>query len=270
MKRSTTKQLDFLRTWYPRMMIGPLTIKFNARFATEKSECAVKSMCSNHGIRCGRPTGGRKGQFLSFTKKQARFLERKYKKLSIPGLTTAFNEKFSESKRWQQIRAFVHNQRFQSGRTGYFPKSHAPWNKNTKGLMKPNSGTLQKGHTPKNWKPIGHERIDSRDGYVLIKTDSVNPYTGRRGWYRPKHVLVWEQMYGPVPPGHNIILLDGNKLKCELENLAMVSDAELARLNQMCWKESPLELRSTILALAKLKTIAFKAGRNERTRSAQG
>lgn len=44
--------------------------------------------------------------------------------------------------------------------------------------------------------------------------------------------MLWEAANGPVPPGHALIFADGNKQNITLENLILVTRAQLARLNQ--------------------------------------
>jgi hypothetical protein len=61
--------------------------------------------------------------------------------------------------------------------------------------------SYSKGHVPANLNQIRHERICSNNGYILVKVDQVNPYTGNQAWYRAKHVVNWELANGPVPEG---------------------------------------------------------------------
>jgi hypothetical protein len=43
--------------------------------------------------------------------------------------------------------------------------------------------------------------------------------------------VIWEEFHGPVPPGHQVIFLDGNKRNFDLQNLACMTSAEvLARV----------------------------------------
>lgn len=49
-----------------------------------------------------------------------------------------------------------------------------------------------------------------------------------------EHRLVWEASNGPVPPGHDIHHIDGNKLNNALENLECVSRIAHKRIHGGC------------------------------------
>jgi len=85
---------------------------------------------------------------------------------------------------------------------------------------------FKKGNSPANRFQIGDEVI--RSGYLHRKLcDTGCP---RRDW-RPVHVLLWEEAYGPVPKGHAIVFVNGDPKDIRLGNLAIVSRADLMRRN---------------------------------------
>jgi len=51
--------------------------------------------------------------------------------------------------------------------------------------------------------------------------------------HRPKylHRYIWEQSNGSIPKGYNIVFKDNNTLNCNLDNLIIMSNAELMRRN---------------------------------------
>ncbi len=83
---------------------------------------------------------------------------------------------------------------------------------------------FKKGHTPHNHRPVGSER-EGKDGYIEIKVAEPKKWVS-------KHKAIYEKYYGPVPKGYKVIFLDRNMRNFNIENLACVSSAELARLNQ--------------------------------------
>ena len=158
----------------------------------------------------------------------------------------------------------MHSRGITSGRTGRFPAGHRPWNAGTKGLTGANRTSFKKGQAPPNRRPLGAERIDSKGGFILMKIAEPDPYTGFPTRYKHKHVHIWEQAHGPVPEGMVVALIDGDKTKCELENLMLISRAELLNLNRHGYKDTPAELKPSVLALSKLQVrIATKARRHE-------
>ena len=253
----TPQQLDFLRTGYLSMNIRSLTSAFNAEFGLAKTETAIKNTLNNHGIKCGRKIKDRlwSGSRL-YTDEQLQFIRDNYTGRSVEELKDLFNNRFGTSMTWQQIKSAVSNRGIISGRTGCFEKGHAPWNEGTKGqgLTTANKRSFKKGNAPKNRKPLGHERIDPRYGYVLIKVAEKNPNTGFPTRYKHKHVHIWELENGPVPEGMVVAFKNGDPACCEIDNLMLISRAELLNLNHHGYKEIPAELKPSVLALVKLQS----------------
>lgn len=263
--RYTPEQLEFLRTGYATMAIRQLTPVFNAKFGESKTAGQLKAALNNHRITCGRKGGERIHFAHLYTEEQVQFLRDNYQGRSVAELTALFNKRFGASMTVLQIKAFVSNRGITSGRTGCFEKGSKPWNLGVKGYMGANPTSFKKGSVPPNRKPLGTERICSKDGFVLIKIAEPNPYTGFPTRYKHKHVHVWEQKHGPVPKGHVVSFRDGVKLNCEPENLMLLTRKELLCLNLHNYKDAPAELKPSVLALAKLEA---KAG--VRTRPGRG
>ena len=259
----TKEHLEFLRTGYLSMNAHDLTKAFNKHFGLKKTRRAIISALKNHDIRCGRAHKDRlvdryRGRL--FNPEQVDFLRKNYSGRSLAQITELFNNHFRTQRTQKQIKSAVGNRGITSGRTGHFPKGHKPWNHGTKcqGLTGANKTSFKKGNVPPNRKPLGSERICSKDGYIYIKVAERDPYTGFPTRYKQKHVHTWEQKNGPVPDGYAVIFKDGNKLNCDdPDNLVLVSRAELLMLNQIGHKDAPDEIKSSILALAKLRVRIF-------------
>jgi hypothetical protein len=194
---------------------------------------------------------------MNYTKEQLHFLRAGYKKMPCRALTAAFNKRFRKKQSVDTIKGTLTRNGFLCGRTGLFDKGNKPWNTGTKGLCKPSSSSFKKGDTPKNQKPLGHERICSKDGYILVKVAERNPYTRHKTRYRFKQHVVWEQHYGKVPKGHALLFLDGNKLNCSIKNLTMITQAENLRLNQLGYMNAPAYIKPSLLAIAKVQVKTF-------------
>ena len=175
--------------------------------------------------------------------------------LSRKDLTAQFNQTFSQDKKVTQLVAFIKNHNIKSGRTGYFKKGVPSWSKGTKGILKANSGSFQKGGLPHNHLPVGSERVVSWGG-VEVKVEDPNKWIC-------KGRLTWEEHNGPIPPKHNIRYRDGNPLNCEdITNLFLVSKSEHQHLSIMKFKEQPEEVKDTVILLARVhsKTNSLKNG----------
>lgn len=258
----SAEHIAFLRENYPRMTRPELTEAFNQAFGLDKTEGAIKSTIKVHQIKSGRTPGNRPSssevKSKLFSKEQVKFISDNYKEMSRKDLVSALNDAFGLSIKLSQLVSFVKNHKINSGRTGYFVKGQKSWSAGTKGVLKANSGSFKKGDTPANYNPIGHERIDSKDGYILVKVADKNPWkSSKSGWYRHKHVVIWEQHHGPVPEGMCVRFKDNNKRNFDIDNLFLVSRGEHIRLNQMGYSEQPEELKPIVIGIAKLDQANF-------------
>lgn len=116
-----------------------------------------------------------------------------------------------------------------------FKPGLTPWNKSQK---HPSTGRAidtqfkpgtRSGKALENYQPIGTERL-SIDGYLERKIHDGRPF--QRRW-RAVHLLEWEAINGPLPAGHAVVFRDGNKRNIALDNLELVTRAELMRRNSV-------------------------------------
>lgn len=262
--RYTEQQLEFLREGYLAMRIPELTEAFNAEYGLALKPEAVKSTLQNHKFLCGRPTGSRKGERMDYTQEHEAFAREHYPNLSLTALTQFFNYHFGTSKTASQIKAFVTRNGITCGRSGCFKPGTKPWNTGTKGLVPPNSGQFKPGQVPQNLKDIGFERINVY-GYIEIKIAEANPYTGAPTRFKMKQQVVWEAANGPIPKGHKIRFLDGDKLNCALENLELVSSAENFRMNQTGYADVLPEMKPVARQIVALEVKTFRRLRESRS-----
>ena len=144
-----------------------------------------------------------------------------------------------------------------TGRTGRYEKGAVPLNKGKKMPFNANSTRTQfkPGQLPHNTNFIGHERL-SKDGYVEISVAETNPHTGADRRYVVKHRHNWEKINGPVPEGHALKCIDGDKTNCDPSNWMLVDRGILPRLNNRWGRDydnAPAEIKPTILGVAKLE-----------------
>lgn len=149
--------------------------------------------------------------------------------LSNIALTELVNTHFGTNLVLKQIKAYKKNHHISSGLDGRFIKGQKAHNKGVKmseEVYKKAAGTMfKKGHMPSNHRPVGSERIDNKDGYILIKTKEP------RTW-KLKHRVIWEQHYGPIPEGKCLIFLNGDKKDVRIENLILIDRKVNTRMNQ--------------------------------------
>lgn len=157
---------------------------------------------------------------------------------------------------------------WKTGRTGCFEKGQTPFNKGIpcqpgQGGRHPNARKTQfkKGNLPHNANFLGHERV-SKDGYVEVSVDEVNPHTGFERRYVLKHKHMWEKANGPVPDGMFLKCLDGNKENTAPSNWQPLPRATLPYLNGhrgFDYEAAEPEVRPAIIAVAKLRHAAKSA-----------
>lgn len=80
---------------------------------------------------------------------------------------------------------------------------------------------------------LGHKPPIADEG--TIKTwkhgDYLFKYIKINGDYIHYHRYLWEQEYGEIPKGHNVVFKDGDAMNCILENLECISNQELQLRN---------------------------------------
>ena len=156
-----------------------------------------------------------------------------------------FNKKYDLEMTTKKLSSLLGRKKIKTGTAGCFRKGFIPWNKGKKGYMGANKTSFKKSNKPKNWRPVGSERIDSNE-YTLIKVAEPNKWVF-------KHRMIYEQKYGEIPKGAVIIFADGNKNNLNIDNLLCVTRDELKVLNKCRLISSVPELTKTGLNVAKLK-----------------
>ncbi|MDO3665302.1 HNH endonuclease signature motif containing protein [Acinetobacter higginsii] len=187
-----------------------------------------------------------RGQAIKYTPEQLDFIKSNCS-LGRNELTAKVNLKFNKNFTVDQIKSLCTRNKWKTGRTGCFEKGDKPWNTGTKGLVKPNTGNFRSGQVAWNKKPIGYERICSKDGYVIIKIAEPSEFAH-------KHRVVWEKAYGPIPDGQVVAFKNMDKTDCRLENLILMTKAEMVRYSQSFHKLANSTTNETCLLMAKVKS----------------
>lgn len=133
-----------------------------------------------------------------------------------------------------------------------FTQKQTPWNLGVKGSTglheNCKKGQFKKGQSPHNCKPIGFERVNV-DGYLERKTN--NNYGNKRSNYEMVHVILWQEHFGDVPQGSIVIFKNGIKTDIVIDNLELVTRAELMKRNT--FHRLPSELKEVIRLHNKIK-----------------
>jgi len=162
---------------------------------------------------------------------------------------------------------------WKTGRTGHFAKGGTPFNKGVpcepgKGGRHPNAQRTQfrHGQVPHTFRGAGHERIDSKDGYVIIIVDEVNPWTGAATRPVHKHRWLWEKAHGPIPDGFVLKCTGEDRTNCDPSNWELIPREVLPRLTGrfgMNYDQASPEIKPTMMAVAKLKHAVTQVRRRK-------
>ncbi len=227
MKKYNKDFEDFVRNNAPGTHYSELTKLVNEHFSMNLTQTAVRSYCVRLKIKNGLKHKGIKGKKL-FPERIIEFARENAKGLYNKELTLLINKNFGTNFSTKQVKNMKNREHISSGLTGCFEKGHIPSNKGQKmspEVYKKCSATMfKKGNIPKNHRPIGTERIDSKDGYVHIKIAEPNVWV-------LKHRYIWEQANGPIPKNHQVCFLDQNKLNFDLSNLKLVNMSIKPKMN---------------------------------------
>jgi hypothetical protein len=156
--------------------------------------------------------------------------------LTFAELTKLVNVAFGKQYRANQVKCACYDRSIKNGLSGGRPKGTGLGNK----------WGFSKGNRPHNYLPVGTERSD-KYGLTRIKVSD------KPAVWRYKHAVLWTEAHGQVPAGHNVIFADGNKQNFSLDNLVLVTNAELAYLNRKGLIYGDTDLTKTAVVLTKLQ-----------------
>ena len=217
-----------------------------------------------------------KGRAIPYSAEELAWLEAN-RTMSIRDYHSAFVAQFErEDVTHVNLASLRKRKGWLTGRTGRFVPGQVSHNYGKKcppgkGGRHPNAQRTQfkKGQEPHNTKRLGHERL-SKDGYVEISVAETNPHTGYSRRYVQKHRWLWEKANGPVPEGHALKCLDGDRTNTDPENWEAIPRGVLARLNggrhrkTLPYDAAAPELRPIVMAAAKLKHRAHQLRSGDR------
>ncbi len=266
MIRLSPDERAWLAEAFRRHRPAELAEHFAARWGRRYAPSTLKRAAGQLGIRSGRKKGGPAGVLTVWTPEQIQFLRDWRPHETLASLTRRLNRHFGTRYSVAAVGGTCKRNAIAAGDDGCFRPGDEPWNKGLKGYQPGGRAPLHQfkpGDMPHTWVPIG-TRVRSSDGYWKVKVaDSPGPGESRRGW-RDLHRLVWEEAHGEQPAGTAIVFLDGDPDHLDLDNLACVTRAELARLNQLGWRKlHDVDARRAFVARVKLMTTAHERAREE-------
>lgn len=221
-----------------------------------------------------------KGKWIAYSAEEMAWLEAN-RLLVVSDYAAQFNARFGREVSPGALHALRKRKGWKTGRSGCFEKGMTPHNKGKAcpegvGGRHPNARRTQfkkgnrTGRANERYQPIGAERL-SKEGYRERKVHDGLPMQSR---WQMVHRIEWEAVNGPVPKGHCLKCLDGNKLNTDPSNWECIPRALLPRLaggnrysRVLAYDDAEPELRPTILTVAKLEHRARKRSMTPATQS---
>lgn len=195
---------------------------------------------------------------FKYSQEQLDFLFNNRNLMTGNQLAAAFNIQFGTEKPAMAIRGVCNNRKWNAGCCSKFIKGFIPWNAGTKGqgLTGANKGSFKKGQKSHKHKPVGSERVNSHDGYTMIKV--AEP----RKW-KHKHVVLWEAKNGPVPSDFVVRFIDDDMTNFDYENLELISRKLNLQLNINKLKTADLAVKPIIRMYSKIQVAIYEKKQSE-------
>lgn len=207
----TKEQIDYLREIALNRTNKEITKMFNEKFNTNKSEYAIIGTKSRHGIY---------SYTRVYTEEQLNYLREIKRGKSHREITELFNKRYNDNRTESSIKSVMQEN----------------------GMKLSDDGRFKKGSRPKNTSPVGTE-ILREDGYLYVKIKQPNVW-------KPKHHIIWEKENGPIPEDHAVLFGDGDRTNFDIDNLILVSRAQLLQLNRHDLIQEDADLTRTAVIIA--------------------
>lgn len=159
-----------------------------------------------------------------WTVAQVKYLKSNYKKIGDKELAEIFNKRWHKAKGWthkhiEKKRKYLKLKRTQKQIVAIRKRNVD----NGRFAMCPVKAWKVRGITPdgtiRYWR-----KWNSQDTFPVIKVDGKFVHWGR--W-------TWEQKYGSIPAGMNVVFKDGNQYNLKDDNLELLSNAQLSYRNSL-------------------------------------
>ena len=237
---------EYMREICPNRLTPEVTRLLNEKFGTNYNKTQIGGVRKRLGLPVGKIYQGR-----LLTREQHDYLVSIQKNKLSRDVANEMNQKFGLSLTEKQIKSYRRNNNLNSGLTGRFEKGQTPHNKGKKYPNMPkNSGQFKKGNRPPNYVPVGTINYTT-DGYPKEKIGEPNQWG-------LKQRTVWEDHHGPIPKGHSVCFLDGDKTNYDISNLILVANHDMAQMNKNKYFCEDAELTKLGLGIVKLTSKISK------------
>ena len=211
----TEEMLDFLRDNISGKPLKDLTAEFNKKYGTSRSKRQILDTCYCRGW-----SNGLLHQKTVFPSPVVDYITAHHSGVRPREMMQKLNSTFGTTYSEEQIARFYTKHKLRSG-------------------------------VASTYMPIGTVvfRETEQMYYEKVK-DGPNPIEN----WRPKHQLIWEAAHGPIPEGHIVIFLDGDRTNMDLSNLALCSKPVALMLNKKGLRFSCADATKAGVLIAQITT----------------
>jgi len=181
-----------------------------------------------------------------FTSKEIELIRESYPGRNLSELTDLFAARFGDGASKNQISSAAYRYGARSGRNrSWFMKEYVPLNTAQKriNIIGKKLQFAEKSLPPQH-QPVGAVLVSGSYWYIKVADPNV---------WQLKHQLVWEAANGPIPDNHVVVFADGDSENFTLDNLLLISRAELLIMNRNRLFTSNADLTKAGVGMAKLK-----------------
>ena len=187
---------------------------------------------------------------VRFTLSQKEFLVKHVRGKTFATLTMLFNKRFKTVFPERKIVSFCGKNGLRNGLPAGGQRAGISKRKDQKGMPFEIGAEIIRKNTLRGKK---REIV-----FIKVSNKGYTSDIGIGTWKR-KHVFIWEQAYGKVPRGYNVVFLDGNKHNFQLDNLAIATVTEIRLLSEYKLWFNDIEATKTGLAVVRHRLATVDA-----------
>lgn len=256
---------DFVKEHCTEMRDMDLAEECNRMFGTEFTAKKMKCFRGNHGYHNGMKqwTSEEYWKYQTyFPKGMYEFIRDNSWGTPSADLAQMVNEKFGTHFTPKRMKDFRIQHGIKGGEKGWYQVGRSPGNKGRKqseycspeAIEASRRTQFKKGQKPIDEKPVGTIVVTCK-GYKKIKVQMEGTIWER---WRPLHRWVWEQHFGEIPKGKEILFKDGDRLNCDIGNLMLATHSEKRIMKNRGYHSEDPELAEAAVYMVRLSLEAKK------------
>lgn len=256
---------DFVKSHCTEMRDDALAEACNKAMGTAFTKRSMKAFRSNHGYKNGLghlTSEEMREREYYFPKELYSYVEEHSWGTSSADLARMVNEKFGTHFTPKRMKDFRIQHGIKGGEKGWYQVGRSPGNKGRKqseycspeAIEASRRTQFKKGQKPIDEKPVGTIVVTCK-GYKKIKVQMEGSIWER---WRPLHRWVWEQHFGEIPKGKEILFKDGDRLNCDIGNLMLATHSEKRIMKNRGYHSEDPELAEAAVYMVRLSLEAKK------------